>query len=96
VWRDQFNNKKSRLAQYGRRVWGLEGNDDEVADTVIAETERFFHSMGVSTTLTSYGLDAEEVAETISKKFAEKQKGLLGERKEIDSLRIKRILQSRV
>ncbi len=96
VWRDQFENKKEKLAQYGRRVWGLDGGEVEVANGAIAATEAFFHSMDVPTTLTAHGLDAEEAAETISRKFKERGKGAIGERNEIDSERIKQILQCRV
>jgi NADP-dependent alcohol dehydrogenase len=39
--------KVEKLAQYGRRVWGLSGINSEVARNAIVETERFFQRLGV-------------------------------------------------
>ena len=72
IWRYQFERKKARLAQYGVRVWFLDGEDDWVAKQAISRTEAFFESMGVGTHLTAYGVDAEEAGDRIRKRFEER------------------------
>jgi NADP-dependent alcohol dehydrogenase len=104
LWRNQFEKKKAKLAQYGHRVWGIfskksgQGGHDEVANLAIEKTEEFFESVGVPTKLKDYGVSASEAAEKISKRFAER--GLtsehgLGENGCIGPKEIKEILESR-
>jgi len=104
LWRNQFEKKKAKLAQYGHRVWGVfskkpgqEGRDD-IAVLAIEKTEEFFESLGVPTKLAGYGVDAAEAAEKISKRFADRgltsEKGL-GENGCIGPKEIKAILESR-
>jgi len=105
LWRNQFEKKKAKLAQYGHRVWGLlsrkrgqEGHD-EIAVLAIEKTEDFFESLGVPTKLSGYGVNAAEAAEKISKRF--ESRGLtsakgLGENGCIGPKEIKEILESRV
>lgn len=54
LWEHQFDRKKESLAQYGRRIFGLEGNDEEVAQAAIRSTEFFFNELGIETKLSSY------------------------------------------
>ncbi|MDR3000166.1 MAG: iron-containing alcohol dehydrogenase [Fibromonadaceae bacterium] len=104
LWRNQFEKKKAKLAQYGHRVWGLlskkpgqEGHD-EVAVLAIEKTEEFFEFLGVPTKLSAYGVNAAEAAEKISKRFEARgltsEKGL-GENGCIGPKEIKEILESR-
>jgi len=101
LWRNQFEKKKAKLAQYGHRVWGLfsrkqgqEGHD-EIAALAIEKTEEFFESLGVPTKLSGYGINAAEAAEKISKRFESRgltsEKGL-GENGCIGPKEIKEIL----
>jgi len=101
LWRNQFAKKKTKLAQYGHRVWGLfsrkrgqEGHD-EIAVLAIEKTEEFFESLGVPTKLSGYGINAAEAAEKISKRFESRgltsEKGL-GENGCIGPKEIKEIL----
>ena len=104
LWRNQFEKKKAKLAQYGHRVWGLlskkrgqEGHDD-IARLAIEKTEDFFESLGVPTKLSGYGVNAAEAAEKISRRFA--GRGLtsehgLGENGCIGPKEIEDILKSR-
>ncbi len=94
VWRHQMSEKRDKLAQYGRRVWGLSGSTQDVAEKAIEETERFFIELGVSTRLQDYQLNAEEVANTVSNRFNNMPSGL-GESQSIDQQAIKTILLSR-
>lgn len=94
VWRNQFDNKKEKLYQYGRRVFNLSGSVDDVASAAIDKTEDFFHEIGMPTKFSDYKLDAEEVASSLELYF-KKQNSMLGERNNIDSETIKQILISR-
>jgi NADP-dependent alcohol dehydrogenase len=38
-----FETKKAKLAQYGKRIFNLEGTDDEIANEAINKTVEFFH-----------------------------------------------------
>ncbi len=64
--------KKAKLAQYGRRVWGLSGsNDDALADQAISRTIAFFEEIGMPTRLSAYGIAREsygKVAESLGKR----------------------------
>ena len=83
VWRYQFDRKLAALAQYGSRVWFLDGEDRWVASQAIDRTEAFFESMGVPTRLSAHGIDAKEAASRVRARFEERnakqgENGLLG------------------
>lgn len=67
LWRNQFEKKKAKLAQYGNRVWGVDS-----AISAIEATESFFKYLGVKIKLSDYGIDSREAAEKISDRFAER------------------------
>ncbi|MBY0445919.1 MAG: iron-containing alcohol dehydrogenase, partial [Burkholderiales bacterium] len=75
-----FDDKLLKLAQYGRRVWGLSGSDKEVAHAAIDATADFFERMGLPTHLAAYGLNAEEVAQAIGELLPKHKAFPLGER----------------
>ncbi len=87
----QRSRKKAKLAQYGRAVWNLCGGDDRVAEMAIDATVRFFHSLGVATTLSSYTSDTSIIDEIVCR-FARRSGGL-GEHKDLDSQGVSAILQ---
>lgn len=59
LWRHQFDRKRTKLAQYGERVWGLRDGDEAArAASAIDRTEAFFRSLGVGTRLSDYGIPA--------------------------------------
>lgn len=74
VWRHRIEPKRAKLEQYGRRVWNVSS-----ADEAIAKTEEFFHSLGMPTRLSDYGIKAEEAAEKVRVRFTER-KVAFGER----------------
>ena len=85
--RHQKDQKKGKLLQYAKRVWGLSGsNDAAVIELAIARTESFFHKLGVPTRLIDHGVDVKQT-EPIVARFAE-QKMRLGEREDIDATAI--------
>lgn len=90
VMREQ---KREMLIQYAERVWSItKGTDDEKIEKAIAQTEAFFHSLGVQTHLADYGIEDETIAE-ISKRFSDR-KMLLGEQGNITPSKIVEILNN--
>ncbi|WP_430817393.1 iron-containing alcohol dehydrogenase [Carboxylicivirga sp. RSCT41] len=56
------DSKKAKLLQYAERVWNItSGSDDEKIEQAIAKTEEFFHSLGVKTKLSDYGIEASGI-----------------------------------
>jgi len=87
------NDKKEKLLQYGKNVWGLINPKEENIDLIIELTETFFRSLGIKTRLSEYNID-KSVIDKIVKRF-EQRNQLLGERENITPPIIKRILESR-
>jgi NADP-dependent alcohol dehydrogenase len=88
LWRHEIERKKVKLAQMGRRVFGLTGDDLTVANGAIAKTEEFFHSLGIGTTMKSHSIPAD--AATVIPKRLEGQK--FGEHQAITSKDVADIL----
>ena len=82
VLRHERLRKCGKLAQYGRRVWGIEGlGDEETAEAAIEKTEAFFQAVGVPTRLSDYGIKLDD-CQPIVVRF--RQRGTrLGEHKAI-------------
>lgn len=79
----KFESKKAKLAQYGKRVWNLEGSDDQVARKAIAKTEEFFHKLSVKTRISEYTSDYHETAKIIHDRFVQRGWLGLGENKDL-------------
>ena len=94
VWEMMFDEKKKKLAQYGRNVWNLEGDDKEVAEQAIEKTEAFFQSFNVMVRITDYSEKCYLVWEIPPKIQARGWK--LGENKNIDYLKVEEILKLRL
>jgi NADP-dependent alcohol dehydrogenase len=62
---------KGKLAQYGKRIFNLEGTDDEIAKEAINKTVEFFHTMGMDTKLSDYTKEYN-TADFIVKRFDER------------------------
>jgi NADP-dependent alcohol dehydrogenase len=76
-----FDAKRERLAQYGRRVWALSGDEATVARAAIARTREFFESVGVATRLAAYGVDdAAAAAQAVREQLHRHGRVALGER----------------
>jgi len=64
----QRTQKREKLIQYGKRVWGLTNSDDEkLIDDAIAATKNFFEKMGSPTTFSGYGLNGDSIPILIEK-----------------------------
>lgn len=94
VWRYQLARKQKTLAQYGRRVWGLQGDDAMVAAQAIERTEAFFEAMGLPVRLSAYGVDANEAAAKVEERFTARG-SRVGEEGLLDPKDVAAILLSR-
>ncbi|AJH13298.1 iron-containing alcohol dehydrogenase [Myroides profundi] len=88
-----FDTKKEKLAQFGRRVFTLEGSDDEVARLAIERMIAFFHSLGVATKLSDYTEDGEKAVEWIAERFNERGWLAMGEKKNITIDKVREIVK---
>jgi NADP-dependent alcohol dehydrogenase len=71
VMQHQRDKKRSKLIQYGRRVWNIQdGNDDAIIDSAIAATREFFEAMGVPTRLSVYGVKSDSIPKLIERLVA--------------------------
>ena len=70
VWRHRKAAKAVKLAQYARRVWGLDDADCDVQiERAITRTREFFEAVGVPTRLSAYGIAAAEAADKVSERL---------------------------
>ena len=95
VYRHQIEGKQEKLAQYGRRIWGLSGSDVSVARASIDKTEAFFEGLGVPTRFSSLELDGEAVARSVRSNLAARNFKPAGERQAVDLDSVEAILMSR-
>lgn len=93
-YRYNFNSKREKLAQYGKRVWGItEGDTDAIAKAAIYKTEEFFKSLGIDTRLSDYTKDYNGTAQAISKRFTERGWTGLGEHKTLSPSDVEKIVE---
>ena len=83
LFENQLTNKRAMLAQYGRRVWHLEGNEENVSKNAITKTEAFFHTLQIDTRISDYTTDTEHVASIIRERFERRGWVAMGEHKAI-------------
>jgi len=89
------NEKKDKILQYGKRIWGITaGTDDEKIDAAIAKTVEFFESVGLPTTLPEYNVPEESVTKIVAR--FEKRRYKLGEKADIGFKEIEQILMDRL
>lgn len=83
LYEDQFENKKQKLAQYGKRVWNLTSSEDESARMAIQKTEAFFQSLGIQTHVSEYTDQLDDLPAKIRSRFEERGWVAMGERQAI-------------
>ncbi len=89
------NEKKDKILQYGKRIWGItEGADDEKIDAAIAKTVEFFESVGLPTTLPAYNVTKVSVNKIVAR--FKKRGYKLGEKADIGFQEIEQILRDRL
>ncbi len=83
VLQEMRQDKREKLIQYGKRVWGLSGhNDEKIIDDAIVKTREFFESFGVKTYLHEYNIDKSAV-DKVAEQLKRHHMTALGERKNI-------------
>lgn len=93
LYRVLFETKKEKLAQYGKRIFNLEGTIDEIANEAINKTVAFFHTMGIDTKLSQYTEDYSKTADFIVNRFDERGWKAMGERQNITLEKLKAIVE---
>ncbi|MCE2712961.1 MAG: iron-containing alcohol dehydrogenase [Cryomorphaceae bacterium] len=94
LYEDQFENKKQKLAQYGKRVWNLTGSEDECARMAIQKTEAFFQSLGIQTHVSDYTDQLDDLPVKIRSRFEERGWVAMGERQAITPERVESIVKA--
>ncbi|GJJ05148.1 NADH-dependent alcohol dehydrogenase [Duganella rhizosphaerae] len=86
--------KREKLLQYGERVWGIrDGSDEQRIDAAIAQTRAFFEGLGIPTRLSAYQL-GQEAVDAVLAQLAAHGMTSLGEHRDIDLARSRRILEA--
>lgn len=94
LYRTMFETKKEKLAQYGERVWNVEGNSiEEKATQAIEKTVEFLHKMGMETKLSNYTTDYEKTADFIVDRFEERGWKAMGEKQNITLEKVREIVE---
>ena len=84
--------KHDKLLQYATRVLGItEGDDEARIDEAIRRTEEFFHSLGIATRLSDYGVGQDTVDEIV-RRFTERG-AVWGERHDVTPDNVLKILE---
>ena len=86
----QSENKYEKIVQYGKRVWGLAGDDDNIIGAAIEKTVEFFVRMKMPVSLNDVDLQPKDVSQIA--KAHEKRGSQLGERQAIGPSEISEIL----
>ena len=92
LMRHEMPNKMAKLAQLGRRVFGVTEKDDaKAAEAGIAKMEQFFRSIAMKTRLADYGISSQEAAQKVSERFRSRG-AKFGERQSINASAAREIL----
>ena len=94
LYHTMFETKKEKLAQYGERVWNVEGNSiEEKATQAIEKTVEFLHKMGMETKLSNYTSDYEKASDFIVNRFEERGWKAMGEKQNITLEKVRQIVE---
>ncbi|CAM3676019.1 iron-containing alcohol dehydrogenase [Flavobacterium saliperosum S13] len=94
LYRVMFDTKKDKLAQYGERVFGIQGTSiEEKAEKAIEKTVDFFHKMGMLTKLSENTAEYQPTADFIVNRFEERGWKALGEKQNITPEKVRAIVE---
>ena len=94
LYRVMFDTKKEKLAQYGQRVWNIQGNStEEIAEKAIEKTVEFFHKMGMKTKISENAKNIENTADFIVNRFEERGWKAMGEKQNITLEKVRAIVE---
>src|SRR5690625_35150 len=88
----RWEQKRPRLAQMGRRVFGLEGDDETAARGALEQMRAFFESLDVPTSLTAYDNIDDDVADRVVRAIELRGKNALGENESVDLALVRKIV----
>lgn len=89
-----FETKYEKLAQYGKRVWHIIGNDDkDIAKQAIEKTKDFFRLMQMPLKLSECINEYENTDEIIVKRFEERKWLALGEKQNVTPEKVREIMR---
>lgn len=94
LYENRFEEKKEKLAQYGKRVLNLKGSTEEVAREAIVKTEQFFNSLGVETKLSKHTDEYKSAADKVKAVFIDREWLAMGERQSITPNDVHAIVES--
>jgi NADP-dependent alcohol dehydrogenase len=88
-----FETKCEKLAQYGKRVWNISGNDEKtIAKEAIEKTKAFFKSMQMPLKLSECVGNYEDTANIIVQRFTERKWLALGEKQNVTIEKVREIV----
>ncbi len=90
----QRDSKHAKLLQYAARVWNINtGSEAERITAAIASTRAFFEGLGIPTRLSAYQL-GQDAVEAVLRQLESHHMTALGEHRDIDLARSRRILEA--
>ncbi len=94
LYKVMFETKKEKLAQYGERVFNVQGNTvDEKAESAIQKTIAFFKIMGMESKISEFTANYDDTANFIVNRFEERGWKALGEKQNITLEKVKEIVE---
>ncbi|RCU49606.1 iron-containing alcohol dehydrogenase [Corallincola holothuriorum] len=93
--RNQMADKKAKLEQMGRNVFGLDAGDD-LAERTVQAIEAFYHSLDVPTQLTEHGADKAAAISSIVGNLESHGMTALGEHQKISLEQSRELLEQAV
>ena len=94
LYKVMFETKKDKLAQYGERVFNIQGNSvDEKAQKAIDATISFFSKMGMEAKISEFTENYKETADFIVNRFTERKWLALGEKQNITPEKVREIVE---
>ena len=93
LYRVMFEAKKEKLAQFGKEVFGLSGEDDQIAHNAIIELEKFFKMMGMQLKISeNTDADISQTADFIVTRFEQRGWKAMGEKQNITPEKVREIV----
>ena len=94
LYKYKFENKKARLAQMAKNVWGISsGTEEEMAINCIEKIESFLRGLGMATTLRIYTEDYLNAPKIVAQRLHDRGWVALGEHKDISPLNVEEIVK---
>lgn len=84
--------KQKKIIQYGERVLGLKGSDEEIVRAAIRKTVEFFESVGVATKLSAYQVKQDAI-EAVVNRLSSRGFQPMGEKSTVDLNKVREVLR---